>query len=212
MTFIIKTGRLEHDMPPGSSNERFLKMCPMSRASTPADGPLDGSATKEFDHCFEKNALLLDLMEQLRADLARLVRTQSDTHEAATHEENRAEHAKDTRATEQSYLARGLAGRVEDLRRAVHRLSGLELTDFDSSHPIGLTAVVRVEDDETKSVQIWWLVPAGGGIEIRSGERRIRTITPAAPLGRALIGLSIGDEGAYETPRGTRSFQVLGIA
>jgi len=184
----------------------------MSQASTPAHRPLHGSATHELDPSIQKKALLLDLVEQIRADLASLVRTQSDTREAATHEENRAEHAKDTRATEQSYLARGLAGRVEDLRRTEHRLSGLELTDFDSSDPIGLTAVVRVEDNETKSVQIWWLVPAGGGIEIRSGERRVRTITPAAPLGRALIGLSIGDEGAYETPRGTRSFQVLAIA
>jgi transcription elongation GreA/GreB family factor len=187
-------------------------MGPMSQASTPTDRLLDASATGTLDDSFEKDALLLDLLKQIRADLASLVRTQTDTHEAATHEENRAEHAKDTRATEQSYLARGLAGRVEGLRRTEHRLSGLELLDFDASVPIALTALVQIEDDLADSAQIWWLVPTAGGIEIHSAGRPVRTITPAAPLGRALIGLCVGDEGAYETPRGRRSFEVLAIA
>lgn len=184
----------------------------MSEASTPADRLLrESGVNNEHEPSLDKHDLLLELLKQIRADLASLVRTQTDTLEAATHEENRAEHAKDTRATEQSYLARGLAARVEDLRRSERQLSGLELIDFDSSDPIALTAVVRVEDHETDTVQAWWLVPAGGGLEIRSGERLVRTITPAAPLGRALIGLSIGDEGAYDTPRGRRRFEILAM-
>jgi len=183
----------------------------MSEVSTPNDRLHDESAVDDLEPSFDKHDLLLELLKQVRADLASLVRTQTDTRDAATHEENRAEHAKDTRATEQSYLARGLAARVEDLGRTAQQLSGLELIDFDSSDPIGLSAVVRVEDHETDSVQVWWLVPAGGGLEIRSGERLVRTVTPAAPLGRALIGLSIGDEGVYDTPRGPRRFEVLAI-
>jgi hypothetical protein len=68
----------------------------------------------------DKEALRIDLLEGIRKDLATLTRTQKDASEGATHSENRAEHAKDTRATEQGYLARGLAERVEELHYSSH--------------------------------------------------------------------------------------------
>ncbi|MDP6980256.1 MAG: nuclear transport factor 2 family protein [Myxococcota bacterium] len=55
----------------------------------------------------DKEELRDQLLAQVRADLDALIRTQDDAAKSATHSENRAEHSKDTRATEQSYLARG---------------------------------------------------------------------------------------------------------
>ena len=136
---------------------------------------------------------------------------QTDTTEAATHEENRAEHAKDTRATEQSYLARGLAERVAALHRTEEALRSLELRTFASEEPIALSALVQIEDGVTRVSQTWWLVPAGGGIKIESSLGILQTVTPAAPLGRALIGLSVRDEGHFETPRGVRDFEILAL-
>ena len=67
----------------------------------------------------DKARLLRDLRERVASDLDGLVRRQQDAQKGATHEENRAEHGKDTRATEQSYLARGLAARVEEMRQSM---------------------------------------------------------------------------------------------
>ncbi|MBW1882891.1 MAG: GreA/GreB family elongation factor, partial [Deltaproteobacteria bacterium] len=134
-----------------------------------------------------------------------------DTSDAATHGENRAEHAKDTRATEQSYLARGLAERVEDLRRTEIRLAGLQMRSFGLEDSVALTAVVRIRDEQTDEWQVWWLVPEGGGLEIAWGSETVRTLTPGSPLGRALIGLQVDDEGIYRTPRGERRFEVLDL-
>ena len=159
----------------------------------------------------DKQALLAGLLDRVRTDVVKLARVQQDTSDAATHGENRAEHAKDTRATEQSYLARGLAERVEDLRRSQIRLAGLQVRLFGVEDSAALTAVVRIRDEQTGEAQIWWLVPEGGGLEIAWGSETVRTLTPGSPLGRALIGLRVSDEGLYRTPRGERRFEVLDL-
>jgi len=159
----------------------------------------------------DKATLLAELLDRIRDDLATLIRTQEETRAAATHDENRAEHAKDTRATEQSYLARGLAERVEDLRRSETLLAELELRSFDTDDPIETSAIVRIGDEQTEMNQIWFLVPAGAGIKLSFHGASIQTITPAAPLGRALMGLHVGDEGRFQTPRGERHFEILSV-
>jgi transcription elongation GreA/GreB family factor len=159
----------------------------------------------------DKQTLLDALRSRVDADRATLARRQRDVQTGAVHEENRSEHAKDTRATEDSYLARGLAERVEDLQRLAERLSTLPMRTFGPGEAIGSTALVelRFEDDATSE---WWLVvPGAGGFELETGGLRVRTVTPAAPLGRALIGLGAGDEGELRTPRGPRSFEVLAV-
>jgi transcription elongation GreA/GreB family factor len=160
----------------------------------------------------DKHRLLRDLQDRIASDLDALIRRQQDTQKGATHEESRAEHAKDTRATEQSYLARGLAARVEEMRQTVSNLEKIELMSFDAKDPIGLTALVVLGDDDDTQRQTWWLLPGPGGIELSQAATRIRTLAPAAPLGRALIGLHVGDEGSFSTPGGVRQFEVVEIA
>lgn len=170
----------------------------------------------------DKQHLLATLRSRLADDLAALVRRQQDTAHAATHAENRSEHSKDTRATEQSYLARGLAQRVEDLQAASERLARLEPTRFAFESEIGLGALVSLYDEESETTERWWLVPAAGGIDLEMApagvaaedpeHARVRTVTPAAPLGRSLVGLTVGDEGRFRTPKGERRFEVVAIA
>ena len=160
----------------------------------------------------DKPALLQLLCRELHEDLAALVRRQHDTQSAATHEENRAEHSKDTRATEQSYLARGLAARVADLRQTVAQIGRIETRQFDSSDPIAVMALVAIRVEQERDVQFWWLVPAAAGRELVQQRVRIRTVTPTAPLGRALLGLHVDDEESFTTPGGRRSFEILEIA
>jgi transcription elongation GreA/GreB family factor len=160
----------------------------------------------------EKDALLLALRQQLDGSLATLLRRQQDTQKAATHAENRPEHSKDTRATEQSYLARGLAVRVDALRQAANQLAKTRAQPFASDESVAIMALVAIRVEDELAATVWWLVPAAGGLELTQQKTRIRTLTPAAPLGRALLGLSVGEEESFATPRGRRSFELLEIA
>src|SRR3984957_19944196 len=60
-----------------------------------------------------KPTLKAELLALLTADLETLERAHRATREGATHEEAKPENDKDTRALEQSYLARGQAARLE---------------------------------------------------------------------------------------------------
>lgn len=159
-----------------------------------------------------KARLLHELSARVAADLAVLVRQQHETQAGATHEESRAEHAKDTRATEQAYLARGLAQRVQQMRRTIALLTAIENRDFGPNDAIALMALVELRDVDESATQNWWLVPGAGGIELSDRGRTIRTLTPAAALGKALLGLRVGDAASLSTPRGERSFEILGLA
>jgi hypothetical protein len=163
----------------------------------------------------DKADLLDALRARVRADLEALERRQLDVEKGATHEESRSEHAKDTRATEQSYLARGLADRVADLRRTVDALVALELRRFGPDDPIAVSALVVVssegDEPDTANHESWFVVPGAGGLELHLAGIRVRTVTPISPLGRSLLGLCQGEAGTLRTPRGSRSFDVLEV-
>ena len=159
----------------------------------------------------DKEALRTDLLKGIREDLETLTRTQKDASEGATHSENRAEHAKDTRATEQGYLARGLAERVEELHLAEARLVQLPLRTFEPSDTIEITAVVHIQEKSNPVDQLWWILPMAGGMQVTNANFVVRTITPSSPMGRALMGLHTDDDGVFRTPRGERAFRVIAL-
>lgn len=163
----------------------------------------------------DKPALVAALRERIEEDLTTIERRQADTAAGATHAENRAEHAKDTRATEDSYLARGLAERVKALRRNVEALAGAPVRNFSDDDTVAVGALVTVateSEDGDAHEEHWLLVPGAAGIEIEVGDRTVRAVTPVSPLGQALLGLEVGDEGAVRTPRGERRFEVRSVA
>lgn len=137
-----------------------------------------------------KIALKAELIEQLMLDLGTLERAQFAVQQAATHEEAKPENDKDTRALEQSYLARGQARRVLELRTALSRIEGMRLRAFSAGQPIALGALVVVEaGDQRQSI---FLAPEGGGRRLLAGS--VQVVTPESPLGRALLGKFVGDE------------------
>jgi transcription elongation GreA/GreB family factor len=103
-----------------------------------------------------------------------------------------AEGDKDMRATEASYVARGQAGRANEMEEALVRVAALELLAFKPGARIALSALIEVEHDAKRLH--YFLVPAAGGERVPVGAIEVQTLTPQSPLGRALLGLVEGDE------------------
>lgn len=137
-----------------------------------------------------KADLKRELLLALKNELAQAEATYKKTREGATHEEAKPENDKDTRALEQSYLARGQASRVEDLRVAIADVEAMPIKDGPEDRPAALGVVLDVEDDEEKRTT-YFMAPHGGGTKLQGG---VQVITPKAPLGRALLGKRAGDE------------------
>jgi transcription elongation GreA/GreB family factor len=129
--------------------------------------------------------------------------------DGATHEENKPENDKDTRALEQSYLARGQAQRVVELQGQLNQLKALELRDFAKGAAVSLGALIAVED-ERETVR-YFLAPAGGGLRLTVAGREVRVITPQSPIGQALIGKRQGDDVDLRTPQGVNECSIATV-
>ena len=133
-------------------------------------------------------------------------RAQAIATDEATSDESKAEGKYDTRATEASYLARGQAERVVQLRDLVVWYGSLDASRRLKTVQLG--ALVGLDGEQP---QVLFVGPVGGSRVTVEGVE-IKTISLASPLGRALRGLSDGDELTYQTPSGLRELEVVALA
>jgi len=146
----------------------------------------------------DKSRLLALLRTRIDQELRTLREAQGAAQEGAIHEETRQEDPKDTRAIEAQYIARGLTERVEELLGTVAELSRLRLGTFSADAPIGLSALVALQDGGDE--RIYFVVPVAGGETLTVDGTTVLTLTPSSPLGRALIGKCVDDEIGLELP------------
>jgi transcription elongation GreA/GreB family factor len=155
-----------------------------------------------------KIALKRELASILAADLAAREHSHKVAREGATHDEAKPENDKDTRALEQSYLARGEARRVEELRAALVDVEALAAVVLGDGERVRLGALVRTEEDgEIASI---WLAPHGGGSRLANGA--VQVVTPGSPLGRALLGKRTADECEVVLAGRTRRLTIVSVS
>lgn len=154
-----------------------------------------------------KPALVRELRDQLAAALDMARRAHAAAIEGATHAESRAENAKDTRGLEQSYLARGQAQRVAELEAAVAELAVFAPRAFGAGAAIALGALITADEDgEPRRL---FVAPHGGG-SVVAGD--VQVVTPASPLGQALLGKRAGDDVEIRLPGRTRALAIDAVS
>jgi len=146
----------------------------------------------------DKSLLLMALRSRIEQELATLREAQSAAQEGAIHEETRQEDPKDTRAIEAQYIARGLTERVESLQGTIVELYRVRLGSFDGDTPVGLSALVALQDRGEE--RTYFIVPVAGGETLVVDGTTVLTLTPTSPLGQALIGKCVDDEIDLELP------------
>ncbi len=87
-----------------------------------------------------------ELARVLATDLAIRERAYRAARDAATHEEAKPENDKDTRALEQSYLARGEGLRLEEIRSPIDELQAMPSRPPAARGPVGLGALVVTDE------------------------------------------------------------------
>jgi len=160
----------------------------------------------------DKREILKLLREHVAADLATMNAAQRTVVEGATHEENKPENDKDTRALEQSYLARGQAQRVVELQAELNQLKALELElrAFTGSTAIALGALIAIDDGD--AVVHYFIAPAGGGVRVSVEGVQVRVVTPQSPIARALLGKREGDDLELRTPQGVTECSITAVS
>ncbi len=156
-----------------------------------------------------KHALRQQLLEQLARELEVIAAAQKNAVEGAVHEESRAEGEKDTRATEASYLARGQALRVVELETEIAHVASFALTDFGPGSTISAGALVTLTSP--RGERRVFLLPAGAGRRLEDDGGPVSVITPASPLGSALLGASATEDVEVELGSRVESYRVSAV-
>jgi transcription elongation GreA/GreB family factor len=165
----------------------------------------------DFDlRTLDKAALIAQLNQLLEHELQMATRSQRTATEGATHEEAKPENDKDTRAIEASYLARGQAARVEELRQTHVTWSALRVRVFGSDAPIAVGALVAAEDEG--GIELFFVVPGGAGFAVETPLGTVRTVTIRSPIGVSLLGKREGDSISVRVPGGERDLSILQVA
>lgn len=157
----------------------------------------------------DKRSVLDALIRHLAQLQAQLASAAEEVRRDATHEEAKPENDKDTRALEQTYLARGQAMRAEALTENLQLLRTLELPQLDADARVQSGALVELEDDS--GTRVVFMAPSGGGVQLDVAGANVLVITPAAALGRALLGRRRGDDVELRLPTGTREYTIVSV-
>lgn len=139
-----------------------------------------------------KTELLQSIIKTLETDLAILLQAARTAHAAATHEENIPDNKYATLGLEASYLAQAQANRAQEISVALDAYRRLQLQRFGDGAPIRLTALVTLEGADG-SIRRLFLGPEAGGLKISAAGGEVLVITPGSPLGRTLLGQTVGD-------------------
>jgi hypothetical protein len=167
--------------------------------------------------CFTRSMALPDKRRVHEAFLAHLndvlqltATTAEQTRRDATHAEAKPENDKDTRALEQSYLARGHAMRTEDLIEQREFIRFMELKSFGPDDALGAGALLRLDSEEGS--RCIFMAAYSGGTELDVDGTKVLVVTPASPLGTLLVGRMLGD-GVEQRVRGVlREYEISEVA
>jgi transcription elongation GreA/GreB family factor len=155
-----------------------------------------------------KQAVVAALRETLNTERMAVEAVAAMARDEASSAETRAEGKYDTRATEASYLARGQAWRVAELRQlaAWYQL-------FDPSqplHPPSAQVGALVEVDGPRR-ELLFIAPVGGG-RVEVDGVSVRVISPSSPMGEGLLELEAGDEFEVEGAAGPIQYRILWLS
>jgi transcription elongation GreA/GreB family factor len=159
----------------------------------------------------DKREMISQLVERLQSEADALARAAKAAHEAATHEESRAEDSHDTRGLEASYLAGAQAGRAADILALISVYRMMPIKEFGPGETIAPGALVELEQLSAKRKSRYFMVPRGGGAAIQLQGASIQVIAPQSPLGEALVGRRAGEEIEVESQGMVREYRVVSV-
>ncbi len=170
----------------------------------------------------EKIAFFKAFIRQFEKEIQTLTESAKAAHEAATHEESKAEDSHDTRGLEASYLAGAQANRIGELKDVIQHYRGLLDTQSKPVDEVASGAFICLQllkdgkagsQGAAKGQPILALYAAkGGGTTIESPYGVISVISPYSPIGEILMGAVAGDVLSLESKAGDRFYRVESVS
>ena len=181
-----------------------------------------------------KKNILSYLIKQLKSEASQMKAIAEATIAGATHPEAKPENSKDTRALEQTYLARGQSKRVEELERDIKFLEFFPTRTLDSESDIDIGALIYYQENFDKNeveveikdeveegkleVKGLFILPVAGGQKVQFNEnfkkskvQIIQVVSMKSPIGKAIEGKFEGEDFEMVLGGKKRFFEILKV-
>ena len=149
-------------------------------------------------------------IQQLTNELATITAAAKASFSTATSEAHHAEGKYDTFSLETSYLARGQARRVEELRQALEMLHQMPLKKLERGAPVQLGTLVRLQAANGEK-RVLYFGPASGGESIQAEGEEIVIVTARSPLGSAVLGKTAGESLTISLAGISQTFTLMSV-
>jgi hypothetical protein len=158
-----------------------------------------------------KRELIEHLIIELKAIYQIALTAAKRAHSTATDKANVAENKYDTLGLEAAYLAEGQAKRASECHADLEAIQNLTALDYSLSDPIVVGALIRLVDQNEKSLLLF-LAPVSGGLKFVFEEQTIVVITSSSPLGKILRGKFVDDEFEFGSAQHKKNYRVSDIS
>jgi transcription elongation GreA/GreB family factor len=158
----------------------------------------------------DKRAVVQQIKAYLTEELEMHTQAAKAAHEAATHDESRAEDQYDTRGLEASYLAGAQAKRADEIRQLLLMYKYMPMRPFGPEDVVCAGALVELEFNKTRAY--YYIAPQGGGLITRVDGQPVQVLTPNSPIGDAIAGHRVGDLIEVEVRDSVREYKIVSIS
>jgi transcription elongation GreA/GreB family factor len=157
-----------------------------------------------------KTEVFQRIRDQLAEQIAAAEKAAEQAKESFQVGDNRADNRGERGAIqEKSWLLSAHAARVEELRQQLYAIEKTDVEVHDAAVP---GALVHLEEEVGGEPEVYLLHPELGGLEIRLEDSTLLVISPAAPLGAALMGKKKDDVVDLQLPGGARRLKITDVA
>src|SRR4029079_9341548 len=135
----------------------------------------------------------------------------AEARDGATPDEKR----EDARAAHQlASVGRTHQRRAQQPLAESDRLAGFRPPSLPPNAAIAVGAIVEIEDADTREGRTFFLAPVGAGIALTGpgGDGHLSVVTPASPIGRAVLGKRSGEVVDVTVDGELREWQITYVA
>ena len=144
----------------------------------------------------DKDLLVNQLVERVQSSVV----VAREARDAAALEQRDGATPAEKREDARAAIEHGSMARAQDRRRreaesALQQIVGFRAPAFGERSPIAVGAVVEIEDEDSGEGRTFFLAPVGAGATLTGpgGDGVISVVTPASPIGKAVLGKRKGD-------------------
>lgn len=158
----------------------------------------------------DKKTLITEVIKELEIQKLQIEEGLKTTLKSAAEAPSAMQSHSDTTRSQMHRLAEELRNSLTEKERAISALRNLPEEQLQRSEVVQIGSVVEVQESGDKR-SFYFILPEGGGTEVKNEKQRIVVITSRTPLAAVLFGKKKGNIAKFQIPTASKKDREMTI-